>query len=288
MEDRAFVATGMIDLHTHTTASDGTVPPPDLIREALELPLEALAITDHDILAGYDQAAPLAGGLDLIAGIELSTKYGGKSVHLLGYFLVGPPPADFRTWLLRQQASRKDRNRRLVQRLNSLGIEITLPEVEARGGVLTGRPHFARVLVEKGYVKTPQEAFDEYLDESAKGYVDRQEVQLSEGIEIIAASGGMPVIAHPVRIHREPERVAAAVTEMKEMGLQGIEAYHSDHSPADTSFFEDLAKRLDLQVTGGSDYHGTVKARIKLGTGFDGNLNIPRSVLDRLREAVSA
>jgi predicted metal-dependent phosphoesterase TrpH len=278
----------MIDLHTHTTASDGTVPPADLIREALDLSLEALAITDHDILAGYDEAAPLAGELDLIAGIELSTKYGGKSVHLLGYFLGGPPPAAFRTWLLRQQASRRDRNTRLVKRLNSLGIDLTLPEVEARGGVLTGRPHFARVLVEKGYVKTPQEAFDEYLDESAKGYVDRQEVTLEEGIEIIAASGGMPVIAHPVRIHREPQRVAAAVAEMKGMGLQGVEVYHSDHSEADVRFFEELASRLDLQVTGGSDYHGTVKARIRLGTGYDGNLNIPRSVLDRLREAVSA
>src|SRR5437764_8707994 len=183
----------MIDLHTHTTASDGTVAPADLIREALDLRLEALAITDHDILAGYDAAAPLAGDLDLIAGIELSTKYGGKSVHLLGYFLSGAPPADFRTWLLKQQESRKDRNRRLVQQLNSLGLDITLPEVEARGGVLTGRPHFARVLVEKGYVKTPQEAFDEYLDESAKGDVDRQEVQLEQGNDVIAASAGLQV-----------------------------------------------------------------------------------------------
>ncbi len=278
----------MIDLHTHTTASDGSAAPADLIREALGLRLEALAVTDHDILAGYDEAAALGADLDLIAGIELSTKYRGKSVHLLGYFLAGPPPEDFRTWLLRQQASRKDRNRRLVQRLNTLGIEITLPEVEARGGVLTGRPHFASLLVEKGYVKTAQEAFDEYLDESARGYVDRQEVQLEEGIQIIAESGGMPVIAHPVRIHREPERVAAAIAEMKDMGLQGVEAYHSDHTGADATFFEQIASRLDLQVTGGSDYHGSAKPRIRLGTGYDGNLNIPRSVLDKLREAVSA
>jgi predicted metal-dependent phosphoesterase TrpH len=278
----------MIDLHTHTTASDGTVPPADLVREALEIGLEALAITDHDILAGYDAAAPLAGDLDLIAGIELSTKYDGKSVHLLGYFLCGAPSASFRKWLEKQQESRKDRNRRLVQRLNSLGIEITLPEVESRGGVLTGRPHFARVLVEKGYVNTPQQAFDEYLDESAKGYVDRQEVQLEEGIALIAASGGMPVIAHPVRIHREPERVAAAIAHMKDMGLQGIEVYHSDHSVADVTFFQELAARLDLQMTGGSDYHGTVKPRVRLGTGYDGNLNIPYSVLEKLREAVSA
>jgi 3',5'-nucleoside bisphosphate phosphatase len=276
----------MIDLHTHTTASDGTVPPRDLIREAFELGLEAMAITDHDILAGYDEALLEAGDLDLIAGIELSTKYGGRSVHLLGYFFAGPPPPEFRQWLRKQQESRKDRNRRLIVRLNSLGLDVTLDEVQARGGVLTGRPHFARVLVEKGYVKTPQEAFDEYLDESAKGYVDREEVQLEEGIELIAAAGGMPVIAHPVRIKRDPDELTTAIAQMKDMGLQGIEVYHSDHSPADMVLFQRLAARFQLHVTGGSDYHGTVKPRVRLGTGYDGNLNIPRSVLDELRAAV--
>jgi predicted metal-dependent phosphoesterase TrpH len=274
----------MIDLHTHTTASDGTVPPRELIREALELRLEALAITDHDILAGYDDAVPEAGGLDLIAGIELSTKFGGKSVHLLGYFFAGPPTPEFRQWLRKQQESRKDRNRRLIVRLNSLGLDVTLAEVEQRGGVLTGRPHFARVLVEKGYVKTHQQAFDEYLDESAKGYVDRDEVQLEEGIRLISGGGGMPVIAHPVRVKRDPAELTAAIAQMKEMGLQGIEVYHSDHSPADVILFEEMAARFKLHVTGGSDYHGTVKPRIRLGTGYEGNLNIPRSVLDALRK----
>ncbi len=277
----------MIDLHTHTTASDGTVPPPDLIREALELRLEALAITDHDNMTGYDEAAPLAGDLELIAGIELSTKFGGKSVHLLGYFFAGPPTLEFRLWLRKQQENRKDRNRRLIARLNSLGIDVTLAEVESRGGIQTGRPHFARVLVEKGYVQTSQQAFDDYLDESAKGYVDREEVQLEEGIELIANAGGMPVIAHPVRIKRDPGELTTAIVRMKEMGLQGIEVYHSDHSPADVVLFQRLAARLELHVTGGSDYHGTVKARVKLGTGYDGNLHIPRSVLDELRAAVS-
>lgn len=277
----------MIDLHTHTTASDSTVPPATLIREAQALGLEALAITDHDNLAGYDEALPEAGDLDLIAGIELSTKFGGKSVHLLGYFFAAPPTPEFRQWLRNQQESRKDRNRRLITRLNSLGIDVTLAEVEARGGIQTGRPHFARVLVEKGYVSTPQQAFDEYLDESAKGYVDRDEVQLEEGIDLISRAGGMPVIAHPVRIKRDPDELTAAVALMKDMGLQGIEVYHSDHSPANVARFLSMASRFQLHITGGSDYHGAAKPRIRLGTGYDGNLNIPVSVLHQLREAVS-
>ncbi len=276
----------MIDLHTHTNESDGTLSPQQLVEEAAAIGLEALAITDHDTFAGYDKAVPHARavGLDLVCGIELSTKLNGKTVHLLGYWVKEPPTNGFRTWILDLQESRRDRNRRLIARLRSLGLDLTLEEVEARGRNMTGRPHFAKVMVEKGCVPTLQAAFDEYLDESAKGYVDRTEPQLREGIDRIQGSGGIASIAHPVRIGKlTPEQSKVLVGEMKEAGLAAIEVYHSDHRPEDERLYLDLAAHYGLEITGGSDFHGEIKPGVLLGTG-PGTLSIPRSVLDRLRE----
>jgi len=272
----------LIDLHTHSTESDGTLSPRELVEESVRIGLEALSITDHDTLSAYDEAAPAARalGLELICGIELSTKLNGRTVHLLGYFLHEPPDAAFREWLGAMQASRRDRNLRLAARLRELGIAITVEEVEQRGKRMAGRPHFAQIMLEKGYVGSLQEAFDEYLDESAKGYVDRIEPRLQEGIERIRASGGMTCIAHPVRVHSE--NLAAAIGKMKDQGLDALEVFHTDHSPEDTARFLELARKYDLAVTGGSDFHGAVKPKIRLGVG-PGNLNIPKSVLDDLR-----
>ena len=259
---------------------------------AVSARLEALAITDHDTLAGYDLAASLAhaAGLDLVCGIEISTRFHGRSVHLLGYFVNQPPSAEFREWLGELQSSRRDRNRRLIDRLRSLGVEITLQEVEAKGRSMTGRPHFARVLVEKGYVTTLDQAFEDYLDESAKGYVQRREVPMQEGIARVLAGGGVPSLAHPIRVARRVDRAASNgdeldqwVEEMRGMGLRALEVFHSDHKPQDVERYRDLARRLNMAVTGGSDFHGANKPRIELGSGFEGNLNIPRSVLDDLR-----
>jgi predicted metal-dependent phosphoesterase TrpH len=249
--------------------------------------LEALAISDHDTFAGYDRALPRAReqGLELICGIELSTKLHAKTVHLLGYFLDQPPADSFRDWLAEMRATRRDRNVRMAERLRSLGIDVTIEEVEARGRSLAGRPHFARLMLEKGYVTNIQQAFDEYLDESAKGYVDRQEPELRVGIERIAAAGGISSIAHPVRLgYRDPVKLRLMVAEMADAGLSALEVYHSDHKPADVEQYLQLAREFDLGVTGGSDFHGDVKPNVKLGTGASGNLNIPRSVLEKLRD----
>jgi predicted metal-dependent phosphoesterase TrpH len=258
-----------------------------LVDAAVAAGLEALAITDHDTLAGYDRAAPLArsAGLDLVCGIEISTRFQGRSVHLLGYFANQPPTVEFREWLLDLQRSRRERNLRLIERLRSLGLDISIEEVEAKGRTMTGRPHFARVLVEKGYVSDYEQAFEEYLDESAKGYVQRREVPMDEGIERVRTAGGVASLAHPIRVGRKHgnDGLEDWVVEMREMGMRAIEAFHSDHRPADTARYVDMARRLDLAVTGGSDFHGDNKPRIELGRGFEGNLDIPRSVLDRLR-----
>jgi len=272
----------MIDLHSHTTESDGTFSPAQLVEEAGRVGVRILGITDHDTFSGYDQALPLArkAGLELVCGIELSTKLHGHSVHLLGYFLSANGLRDFRTWIGDLQASRRDRNVRLIARLRELGLDITLEEVEARGGGMTGRPHFAQVLIEKGYVKSMQQAFDDYLDESAKGYVTRREPQFAEAVQHIREAGGIASLAHPIRLR---EDVAALIPSLRASGLNAIEAYHSDHSPEQTALYLQLAVQHGLLVTGGSDFHGAVKPEIHLGTGRNGNLRVPEDLVDRLR-----
>lgn len=276
----------MIDLHSHTTASDGTFSPAQLVDEAVRSGVRILGITDHDTFAGYDEATPLARGaaLELVCGIELSTKLHGHSVHLLGYFLNPIRDADrlgvFRGWIGELQASRRDRNVRLIARLRELGVNITLEEVQARGGGMTGRPHFAQVLLEKGYVKSLQQAFDDYLDESAKGYVTRNEPQFAEAVQRIRGGAGIASLAHPIRLR---EDVAAILPELCGAGLNAVEAFHSDHSPADTERYLRLAGQHGLLATGGSDFHGAVKPEIRLGTGRAGNLKIPEDLVDRLR-----
>jgi len=273
----------MIDLHSHTTASDGTFSPAQLVDEAKRAGVHILGITDHDTFSGFDQAVAPAreAGLELVCGIELSTKLHGNSVHLLGYFLRADGLGDFRTWIRDLQASRRERNVRLVARLRELGLDITMEEAEARGGGMTGRPHFARLLVEKGYVSSMQQAFDEYLDESAKGYVTRREPQFAEAVKHIRDAGGIASLAHPVRL---PEDLGSILAELRAAGLDAIEAYHSDHSPSQTALYLELASQHELLVTGGSDFHGAAKPEIQLGTGRGGNLRIPDDLMNRLLE----
>jgi len=241
-----------------------------------------LGITDHDTLKGYDQALAPAheAGVEVICGIELSTKLHANSAHLLGYFLDPHGLAAFREWILDQQAARRDRNVRLVARLRELGFEITLEEAEARGRGLTARPHFAQIMVEKGYVKDYREAFDKYLDESAIGYVYRREPTFAEGVARIREAGGIASLAHPVRVKTD---VPAVMPELCECGLNAIEAYHSDHSDADTELYLGLARRYGLLVTGGSDFHGAAKPGVMLGRGANGNLKIPADLVEQLR-----
>lgn len=276
----------MIDLHSHTNRSDGTFTPAELVAEAVRVGLRALAITDHDTFTGFDAAVPHAqnAGLELICGIELSTKYQGSTVHLLGYFPRTLPSQELRDWLESILDARRDRNRRLIARLQSLGVNITLEDVEAEGRTLTARPHFARVLVDKGYVKDMQSAFDQYLDESARGFVQRREVPIEDALERILGSGGVPSLAHPVRVAKNNwDKLAEYVEDLAGLGLRAIEVYHSEHSPENVSYYASLAARFGLGVTGGSDFHGANKADIFLGTGRRNNLSIPDVLLDDLK-----
>jgi len=273
----------LIDLHSHTDQSDGTLSPAGLIEAARAGGVEVLGITDHDTFVGYDQGALLArdAGVELLCGIELSTKLDGHSVHLLGYFFHPEKLTAFREWVIGMQVARRERNVRLAERLRELGMDITIEEAEARGRGMTGRPHFAQIMLEKGYVATFRQAFDEYLDESAKGYVFRQEPQFAEAVEQIRGAGGIASLAHPVRVNGE---VPALLPDLCDAGLNAIEAYHSDHTPDDVARYLELARKYNLLVTGGSDFHGDVKPGVRLGVG-DGNLHVPREVYERLRAA---
>jgi predicted metal-dependent phosphoesterase TrpH len=283
----------VIDLHSHTNESDGTFTPLELVELATKLKLEALAISDHDTFAGFDQALPIAQsrGLDLVCGIELSTRVPGskvRTVHLRAYFLHQPPPADFRAWLGELIEGRRDRNRRLIASLQAQGVDIQLAEVEKLGRTLTGRPHFARLLIQKGYVSGYDEAFRRYLGETAPTYVERFAPYVVDAIRRVVEAGGLPVLAHPIRLgFRADDAEEKFIGDLRERGLHGIEVFHSDHGPTDVERYAGIARKYNLAVSGGSDFHGDVKPQISLGTGHNGNLRIPKSVLDNLR-SVSA
>jgi predicted metal-dependent phosphoesterase TrpH len=254
-----------------------------LVATAVAIKLDALAITDHDTLAGFEIARPLAeeAGLRLICGIELSTKTTNprKTVHLLGYFPDEQPTDEFRQWLVGMQVARRDRNCRLAAKLQTMGVDIRIEEVEALGRSMAGRPHFAKLMVQKGCVANTADAFRLYLDESAPGYVDRDEPSLAEGIGRIAAAGGVSSLAHPIRLgKRDLAEEEELVESFVAVGLDAIEAYHSDHAPADVERYLGYAEKYGLQVTGGSDFHGENKPSVKLGSA-----NVPTFLLDELQ-----
>jgi predicted metal-dependent phosphoesterase TrpH len=285
-----------IDLHSHTNESDGSLTPEELITLAHQTGLRALAITDHDTFAGHQKAIRFAQALnlELVCGIELNTRMSkdsglrSRSVHTLAYFLSGEPPESFTEWLENEQAERRRRNKRLSEKLQSDGIDVTLDEVEARGRSLAGRPHFARILVEKGYARNADEAFGRFLGEEAPSFVPRESKTAEEVIAIVRSAGGAPVVAHPIRLGLGREEERELLIRYRDAGLVGLEAYHSEHPPALQAYYHQLAAELGLQPTGGSDFHGSIKPEIELGTGIDGNVRVPLEFLEGLREAVAA
>lgn len=249
---------GAVDLHTHTTASDGTLPPPALVRLAAAHGVRVLAVTDHDSTAGLPEAFEEAArqGLILVPGLEINCDVEGAEVHVLGYF-VDWQAAWFQEFLGEQRAERVARVHRIVARLAELGLPITAEEVFAvAGDGAPGRPHVAQVLVQRGYVRSVREAFDRYLKANGPAAVPRRRLSPAGAVEVIRRAGGVPVLAHPGLAGRDeliPELVGA--------GLMGIEVYYPEHSPAQTAQYLALARRWDLAATGGSDYHGPPSGR---------------------------
>jgi len=258
----------MVDLHSHTNKSDGSLSPVELIELARRSGVEVLGITDHDTVEGYDEAAQHAGsaGIELICGIELGSKFHGRPIHVLGYFFQAPPDAEFRAHLRCLQISRRERNGRLAARLRQLGLEVHRGEAEKLGRSQTGRPHFAQLLVDKGHVGNVREAFDRYLDESAPGFVERRDPALETVIRWIHRAGGRASWAHPARMIRESGLGAEQLfREMADLGMDAIEVYHSDQNADEQSLYLALASKIGLAVSGGSDFHGASKPQIGLG-----------------------
>jgi 3',5'-nucleoside bisphosphate phosphatase len=280
----------LIDLHCHTNFSDGSLSPAALLERALQADVRVLAITDHDTIGAYgaicDEAR--AHGIDLYCGVELSTHLAGceRSVHLLGYF-AAEPKAEFGAWLRELQEGRVKRNAELIARLQELGLDVQWNEVSALAQRQVGRPHFAQVLLRKGYVTTLKEAFERYLGEDGMAWVQRDEPSLDEAIAEVRGAGGMASLAHPVRISRDWERVDEIVAAHARLGLDAVECFHSEHAEEDERRLLAIAERYGLRVTGGSDFHGDAKPGIELGTGRGESLRVPAFVAEQLAERLA-
>jgi predicted metal-dependent phosphoesterase TrpH len=274
-----------IDLHTHTTESDGTLTPSQLVRYAKEKGLSAIAVTDHDTIDGNQEALRegKAVGLEVIPGVEISVDHSPGSMHMLGYF-INSEDTTLQEKLALLQESRADRNPRIIAKLNELGLDITYDEVvKVSGGGQTGRPHIAQVLKHKGYTKSIQEAFDKYLGKGAPAYFDKFRLEPADAMAMITNAGGIPVLAHPFTLHcKSPGELEALVKSLVPQGLKGIEVYYSEHDPQQTSQYQSLAKDYNLAMTGGSDFHGENMNGIDLGTGR-GNLKVSYDLCEGLK-----
>jgi hypothetical protein len=280
----------IVDLHIHTRCSDGGLTPDEVIEYAASRGLRAVAITDHDTIAGNAPALTAAAraGLEAIPGVEISTHWEGITFHVLGYGMRRVSETVRRTFAFLEE-SRRQRNPRIAEKLRRLGVEITFEEVVAEAGAsLVGRPHFARVLLKKGAVDSQQEAFDRYLGRGAAAYVDKERLAPADACKVIHEAGGVVVLAHPGLVEQDhPGRLPALLKELSVLGLTGIEAYYSRHTPGQTARYLELARRLGLIVTGGSDFHRRDEPGPDLGTGF-GELRVPYSCFESLLRKIAA
>ncbi len=271
----------MIDLHVHSLHSDGTDAPADLVRAAKKAHVCALALTDHDNAYGVPEflEACAAEGLAGIGGIEMSATVDDGTLHILGLGIDSQNEA-LTDALQRVLDGRDERNRRMLAKLQELGLNLTWEEVEELAGEdVVGRPHFARAMIARGWCATIPEAFERYLEKGAPAYVDRYRLQPEECIHLIRDAGGVPVIAHPTTWTEDFDELRERLAELKSAGLGGLEAYYPSHSPETTLELLRMAKQLGLHVSGGSDYHGEdVKPGIHLGTGY-GSLHVPDRLL---------
>ena len=276
-----------IDLHTHTTASDGTCSPSELIELALQKQLAAVAITDHDTTAGIEEAMQLGKDKDIevIPGIEISSEYGNLEIHIVGLF-INPKDEDLLSWLKELRFHRDERNLEMLAKLNGLGIKLTFNELEETscGGTIT-RAHFAALMMKRGYVNSTNEAFDRYIGSGCKAYVPRKLPSCQKSIEMIRSCGGIAVMAHPLLYKVSRATLYKIAAELKKSHLTGIEAYYSTHSPAETNYVINLAQNIGLLLSGGSDFHGANKKGLDLGTGY-GKLTVPYEILEKLKGAL--
>ncbi|MBT8372746.1 MAG: PHP domain-containing protein [Deltaproteobacteria bacterium] len=278
-----------IDLHIHTTASDGTFTPSEVISHAHKLELKAIAITDHDTVAGSSAAihCGIPPSLNFLTGVEISAAPppifpSSGSFHLLGYS-IRLHNSELNQTLDKLQQARKNRNPAIIKRLNELGISITLDEVRQEAGkAQLGRPHIAQQMVRKGVVASINEAFERFLGSDKPAYVDKYRIKCSRAIQVIRGAGGIPILAHPGLLdYRDDIHLDELIGELKEMGIQGVEVYYPEHTPDQTRLFAEMAQRHNLLMTGGTDFHGDINPNIEMGSG-KGNLRVPYELYEKL------
>jgi predicted metal-dependent phosphoesterase TrpH len=258
----------MIDLHVHTTASDGTLSPAAVVRLAADRGVTAVAVTDHDTVAGLAEAMEEStrSHVEVVPGVELSAEWDRGILHILGFFVDRTDPDLLRT-LDYLKRGREERTVKILSKLAGLGIEIPPEDVAAESGCgVPGRPHIARVMVRTGFVAEMQEAFDRYLRRGAPAYAKKPKLDAVEALKTITHAGGLPVMAHPYSVlSGDSEGLGEVVRRLKEHGLQGLEAYYPEHTPAQTQTYLGLADKYHLVATGGTDFHGANKPGIQLG-----------------------
>ena len=274
-----------IDLHTHSNCSDGSFSPKQLVELASKVGLRAIALTDHDTVAGVAEAVAAGKelGVEVVPGVEISAEYPAGTMHILGYYF-DPSHPELLKALEELQQARAERNPKIIERLQSLGLEITTTEVLSISGGQVGRPHIAKALVEKGYVSSIDEAFSRYLKKGGIAYVEKFRLPPQEAIATIRRAGGLATLAHPFTLEIEDSReLTSLASELQEMGLEGIEVFYPDHTEEMTVLYHNLAKGLRLVSTGGSDFHGNLKDRSYLGEDILGQ-KVDYGLLKALRE----
>jgi predicted metal-dependent phosphoesterase TrpH len=280
-------STDRIDLHIHSTCSDGMLTPRQVVDLAKTAGLCAVALTDHDTVAGIPEAlaAGVRVGVEVVAGVEVSALHAPGSMHILGYYL-SLTHTELAAVLERLQNGRAARTLEIIHRLKTLGLEITLGEVLRLASGQVGRTHIARVLVNRGYVDSVAEAFDRYLKKGRPGYVGRLRLPAEETIGVFRRAGGLAVLAHPSSLALDrPRDVSALVERLKAMGLEGIEVFSPYHTREMTTAYKDMACRYGLLCTGGSDFHGGLSDRANLGAAGAG-LHVPYALLEGLKERI--
>lgn len=272
-----------IDLHIHTTASDGTCAPEKVAELAAEQGLSAIAITDHDTVLGYDEAGRAGErlGLEVVPGIEISTKY-DRAVHILGYYIDPKSPAlePVLNWIVED---RDIRNRKMAELMAADGLPVSYEMMHERYGAVIGRPHFAAMLVELGLAESVQDAFDRFVEKGQKYYQPRTILPIDRAVEIIVSAGGVPVLAHPFQYRMDDALLRELIEHCMGFGLRGMECRYTGYDEDMVAYLEALAAEYRLIRTGGSDFHGTNKPHIALGRGL-GKLSVPDEYLLELKE----
>jgi predicted metal-dependent phosphoesterase TrpH len=277
----------LVDLHTHSTASDGSMTPRELVRHAKENGLSALALTDHDTVEGIEAALDEGAktGLEVVAGIEISVEF-RPEMHILGYFFGDSYKNAFEI-VDSLVESRNERNPKIIKKLNEIGFDITMDEVEKEAlGNIVARPHMAKVLMKKGYVKSTSEAFDKYLGFGKPAYFPKNKLTPEEGIKVILNAGGIPVLAHPIFLDLGWRQLDELLTQLVSCGLKGIEAYYVENKGDDTGNLLRLAIKHNILATGGSDFHGSFKPDIEIGRGH-GGLKVPYELLEKMKNELA-